>query len=270
LNRWGKITWLCVNPAPINIQPASAPLEHVFRHRRFRQWLPCEDDWLDGGLQGGSPSFPLLGFWRGRGCNIVIKGSPFIPIHLFPFLKSFRISTFSSHNFPLGPQLLVNRLTHVQRLREAGAIKPLEAIANLKTSKPQGNTHEIDGPCARKAQNLTARLYDSEHLPPHRRAGDKRVPCLAHESAATVLVIVPGKPMTQHSSNVRLAAKHIRRIGHHRVHALTRQLPHDLKAVSLIERPARHRNTSRENAAHNGRAKGGPVGTAPPVCFTCA
>src|SRR5690606_16498153 len=165
------------------------------------------------------------------------------------------ISTPISHiayNFPFCPQLLVNRLTHVQRLWEAGAIKPLEAIANLKASKPQGNAHEIDGPCARKAQNVTARLYDSEHLPPHRRARDERVPCLAHESTATVLVIVPGKPMTQHFFNVRLAAKPIRRISHHRVHALTRQLPQDLQAVALVELPGRHRTTSREKAACRG------------------
>src|SRR5690606_2414619 len=66
--------------------------------------------------------------------------------------------------------------------------------------------------------------------------------------------------MTQHFFNVRLATKPIRRISHHSVHAVIRQLTHDIKAVALIERPVGHRNTSRENAAHqNGRAKGGPV-----------
>src|SRR5690606_12672463 len=137
--------------------------------------------------------------------------------------------------------MLVNRLAHVQGLGEAGSIKPLEAIANLKTSKPQGNAHEIDGPCACKAQYVTARLYDSAHLPPHRGARDERVPCLAHESAATVLVIVPSKPMAQNLFDVRLAAKPIRRISHHRVHAVIRQLTHDLQAVALIERPVRLR-----------------------------
>src|SRR5690606_26764207 len=122
----------------------------------------------------------------------------------------------------------------------------LEAIANLKTSKPQGNAHEIDGPCARKAQNVTARLYDSAHLPPHRRARDERVPCLAHESAAPVLVIVPGKPMLQHFFNVRLAAQTIRWIGDYRIDRVVRQLPHDLQAVAFVELPGRHRTTSRE------------------------
>src|SRR5690606_22514486 len=181
---WVTPTRVLANSTTVNIQPTCAPLEHVRRDVRFRQWLPGEDNRLHRRFQGGAPTMPPSRFGRTR--------------HL------------------------VNRLAHVQGLGEAGAIKPLEAIANLKTSNPQGNAHEIDGPCSRKAQNVTARLYDSEHLPPHRRARDERVPCLAHESAATVLVIVPGKPMTQHFFSVRLAAKPIRRIGHHRVHALTR------------------------------------------------
>src|SRR5690606_3805651 len=62
--------------------------------------------------------------------------------------------------------------------------------------------------------------------------------------------IVNGKPMTQHFFNVRLATKPIRRISHHSVHDVIRQLTHDLKAVALIERPVRHRATSREKAAN--------------------
>src|SRR5690606_7350918 len=52
--------------APVDIQPTRTPLEHIIRHRRFRQWLPCEDDWLDGGLQSGPPAFPLFRFFGNR------------------------------------------------------------------------------------------------------------------------------------------------------------------------------------------------------------
>src|SRR5690606_31214494 len=60
--------------------------------------------------------------------------------------------------------------------------------------------------------------------------------------------------MTQHFFNVRLATKPIRRISHHSVHAVIRQLAHDIKAVALIERPVRHRASSREKAPPEGEA----------------
>src|SRR5690606_26340088 len=50
--------------------------------------------------------------------------------------------------------------------------------------------------------------------------------------------------------NLRGTSNTVRRVRHNRVHRLRGESPHDLKAVALIERPVRHRTTSREKAAH--------------------
>src|SRR5690606_13586347 len=99
----------------VNIQPTCAPLEHVLRHRRFRQWLPCEDDWLDGGLQSGAPAFPLFRLGSGGGGHCGYKNAPVI---LYPrtSLVLVRSRYHPFHRFAfcnyhsLRPELLVNRL----------------------------------------------------------------------------------------------------------------------------------------------------------------
>src|SRR5690606_35510001 len=122
------------NPAPVDIQPTRTPSKHVLRHRRFRQWLPCEDDWIDGGLQSGSPAFPLFRFGGGGGGYFLNTSPIFVStINIIPFI-AIRLCLFLySNNFPFCPQLLVNRFGYVQGFGEAGAIKPHQTVADLKT-----------------------------------------------------------------------------------------------------------------------------------------
>src|SRR5690606_9291490 len=109
------------------------PLEHVLRHRRFRQWLPGEDDWLVGRFQSGAPAFPLFRFGSGGGGDD--RRSCVAPsINSFVIHAANRtVIRVSPDDFPLRPELLVNRLAHVKGLGEAGAIKPHQTVADLKT-----------------------------------------------------------------------------------------------------------------------------------------
>src|SRR5690606_1886450 len=146
------------------------PSKHVLRHRRFRQWLPCEDDWLDGGLQSGAPAFPLAGRLGSRssyGNGTSMRRMPLtIPLTMVALavipasLPKVPRDNPRPNNTTFSPELLVNRLPHVKGLGEAGAIKPHQTVADLKTGIFDGAGQTMIGAGAAEGQEVAARLED--------------------------------------------------------------------------------------------------------------
>jgi hypothetical protein len=102
------------------------------------------------------------------------------------------------------PRRLINRLAHIQRLRETTAVDPGDHVADLKARILNPHRHPVLCPGASEGQQVAARLKHPQALSPNVFAGNVVVPLLAHK------------------------AQTVRRVRHASIHAAGRQLPQPL------------------------------------------
>src|SRR5690606_7490245 len=127
----------------------------------------------------------------------------FITVSSTTYIPEVTSNGVLTYNFPFRPRPLVERLPHVQRFGEAAKIKPLHHIANLKPRQPERNGHKVLRPRPSEAEKVTARLKDAVNLPPNGRPRNERIPRLAHEAAAPVVVVLAVKPLGEDLDDVR-------------------------------------------------------------------
>ena len=88
---------------------------------------------------------------------------------------------FDANHLPHRPCRLINRLAHIQRLREPAAVHPRDHVAYFKASILNPHRHAMLRPRAGKRQQVSARLQYPQAFAPYFFAGHVVIPTLAHK-----------------------------------------------------------------------------------------
>src|SRR4029077_20312456 len=233
------VTGIRPHPAAIHVDPAYAPAEDIGRDVALRERLAGEDDGVSCGLESGSPPVPTLG----------VVGDWLSTVYLVGGVQhgNAQLATCgrgcwtppTTHLVALSPGGLVQRLAHIQGLREAAAVEPSnDFVPDLESGQSQGNPHEIMRAGPGEAQEMPSGLEDSKALPPCLRAGNERIPLLAHEATARVPVGLSSQPARQHLDDVRLLGESVRRIGHYGVDQVLGQRGEEEKVIGGLHMPS--------------------------------
>ena len=85
----------------------------------------------------------------------------------------------------LRAQRAVNPLRHVMRLRKAGAVEPLQLVADFKAGVFYCDNHAMIGARAGKRRQMAARFQHAQRRAPclDTKGDIAAIPCLAHEAA---------------------------------------------------------------------------------------
>ena len=129
------------DPSGVDVHGSGAVLRDVVDHRSG-EGLAREHDRLPRWLQRRAPALPVVG---------------------------------------LSHPLLCHHLRHVLRLREALAVEPHQAVADLPPGVLDGDHEPMVGARASKRQQVSARLGDSQDSGPELDTGNSVVPTLPHE-----------------------------------------------------------------------------------------
>ena len=191
-------TRVCSDPAPVDIERPRPVLQHRLGDRPGQR-LPGNHYRFVGGLEGGAPALPLLGLGGGGGgeeqvcrriapfkmnrrapaalsgllsCQWVRSDNltyrPARPVTVGALLLVVFIGRFgneSSRSFtPFARAGPVNRLRHVQRLREPRPVQPRNRVPDLEPRVLDTGRHSVICPGAAASEEMTPRLQHPQAL----------------------------------------------------------------------------------------------------------
>ena len=144
-------------------------LEDVGGHGAAQR-LACQDDRLVCRFQRGSPALPafgVVGGWDGLVMRQPIIIRPALP-RVLP-RAACEASGAYAHHLPLRTMQPVDRLRHVQRLREPAAEHPHQTVAQLEPCILDVAGHAVVEPGRTEGHEMPAGLQNPQRLPPHLR-----------------------------------------------------------------------------------------------------